>query len=124
SSSPARMLVWEQYPSIHGQRYFVLGSILVLLSIQSLVPCCSFSSSRRWAVPTLRDEQPTSAVAWAAIALLINSRRLNLVFISLGPPFHYYFRHATPLARCDTWRGDSQGISGHHRNPLWLFGQV
>src|SRR5688500_17162182 len=42
-SSPARTLVREQYPSTHGQRYFVAGSTRVLVSIQSPVPCRSFS---------------------------------------------------------------------------------
>src|SRR5690348_16824687 len=44
SCSPARMLVREQYPSIHGQRYLVFGSTRVLVSIQSLVPGLAFSA--------------------------------------------------------------------------------
>src|SRR5512138_2314954 len=41
--SPARMLVWGQNPSIHGQRYLVAGSTPVLVSSQSRVPGRSFS---------------------------------------------------------------------------------
>ena len=41
--SPARTLVREQYPSIHGHRYLVAGSMPVLSSIHSRVPGCSFS---------------------------------------------------------------------------------
>src|SRR5262245_10326932 len=37
------MLVCEQYPSIHGQRYLVFGSTRVFASIQSLVPGFAFS---------------------------------------------------------------------------------
>src|SRR5437764_15233400 len=45
--SPARALVREQYPSIHGHRYLVFGSTLVLLKSQSRVPPRSFSRRTR-----------------------------------------------------------------------------
>jgi hypothetical protein len=41
--SPARMLVCETYPSIHGQRYLVGGSTRVFSSNQEVVPGFSFS---------------------------------------------------------------------------------
>src|SRR5690349_15870219 len=42
--SPARRLVWEQYPSILGLRYRVLGSIQTFFKSQSVVPGLRFSS--------------------------------------------------------------------------------
>src|SRR6185295_8080980 len=42
-SLPARTLVREQYPSIHGQRYLVFGSMRVFCNSQSRVPGFSFS---------------------------------------------------------------------------------
>src|SRR5262245_21241291 len=86
SSSPALMLVCEQYPSIHGHRYFFFGSMRVFFSIQSVVPFSQFSASIG---PTLRDLMSTSAAAWIAMALLSISRRLNELFISLPPCLHY-----------------------------------
>src|SRR6266446_3104208 len=46
--------------------------------------------------------------------------------------FSYFFHlvwtiilhHASSLARRDTWRADSQGVSRHHRNPLRVQRQV
>src|SRR5688500_13444880 len=45
--SPARMLVWEQYPSIQGQRYLIAGSTWVLVRSHSSVPGREFSRAMR-----------------------------------------------------------------------------
>src|SRR6267378_121193 len=75
SSSPARMLVCEQYPSIHGQRYLVFGSIRVFVSIHSLVPGRLFSSYMDLIMAGFGcNVHPESAAASAARAPLINSR--------------------------------------------------
>src|SRR5438874_4025413 len=84
--SPARTLVLEQYPSTHGQRYFVFGSTRVLVSSQSRVPGLSFSrriNSRR-AGTALRAERTDSMCAQPPMAVTAprpttpfsNSRRL------------------------------------------------
>src|SRR5882762_1035941 len=122
------MLVCEQYPSIHGQRYLVFGSIRVFVSIQSLVPGRLFSSCMELIMAGFGcNVHPESAAASAARAPLINSRLETSplrVFIFFPPCFHYYSHHASSVARCDPWRTDSKGVSRHYRNPLWLQRQV
>ena len=64
SFSPARMLVREQYPSIHGQRYLVFGSTRVFVSIQSLVPGLAFSTRIRFGeADALAAGEPSAARA-------------------------------------------------------------
>src|ERR1051325_6303840 len=65
--SPARTLVREQYPSIHGQRYLVWGSIRVLLSIQSRVLVFAFSRRirSRWPRMDRFVAPPESFSTWA-----------------------------------------------------------
>ncbi len=80
--SPAETLVREQNPSIHGHRYFVLGSIAVLRSIQSRVPGFAFSSATAFGFAELNwsgdfpSEQPVNAAAPAVTALFNKSLRL------------------------------------------------
>src|SRR5205807_1754864 len=87
--SPARMEVWEQYPSIHGQRYFVWESTRVLMSSQSVVPALSFSpritsrragAAGRWLLGTNAAAKPAPATSFS------NWRRLirDMVFSSMG----------------------------------------
>ena len=86
NTSPRRTLVREQYPSIHGHRYFVDGSMRVFFKSQSRVPGRLFSRAIRseaWErrVPVLvegcRAEQPKSASkAPAQVTSLSISRRL------------------------------------------------
>src|SRR2546428_4731317 len=81
SGSPARTLMRGQYPSIQGQRYFARGSTRVLESIQSVVPCFSFSVRirlRRAGADSASMERasgPTVIPSPAPAARLSKSRR-------------------------------------------------
>src|SRR5688572_9935004 len=82
--SPERTLVREQYPSIHGQRYFATGSTRVFVSNQSAVPAFSFSARMESRRANLKDVQPVSGPMAATAAAFSNCRRfkrtLRLVF--------------------------------------------
>src|SRR5262245_7058599 len=78
SVSPARTLVCEQKPSIHGQRYRVFGSTRVFVNNQSVVPGFAFSvrmSSRCGDVPAM--EPDTKENNPLAAAPRKSSRRSN-----------------------------------------------
>src|SRR5579864_3207973 len=82
TDSPGPTLVLEQYPSIHGQRYFVGGETFVLDSIQSVVPGFSFSARIRsgllgfgfWGVWAPGDRTAPRAVPAVVLSKL---RRVN-----------------------------------------------
>src|SRR5262245_41316861 len=81
--SPARMLVCEQYPSIHGQRYLVGGSTRVLERSQSDVPGFSFSAAikSRWGgedIPRSSAGLANADARPAAAAPLSRSRRFGM----------------------------------------------
>src|ERR1043166_2983912 len=82
SVSPVRMLVCEQKPSIHGHRYFVAGSMCVLVRSQSRVPGRAFSRRTESLVAGFSERNvshPARATAAPApIAPLIKSRRDSL----------------------------------------------
>ena len=86
-SLPARTLVREQYPSIHGQRYFVFGSMRVFCNSQSCVPGFSFSrrtKSRLGDAPGIppadvertEEQPPKVAVTPSPSIPLISCRRV------------------------------------------------
>src|SRR3954469_16545337 len=78
SFSPARRLVREQYPSIHGHRYLVLRSTRVLVSNQSFVPSLAFSVLMR------SDFEPPEAFALFA-ALSVAASDSSSAACKMGP---------------------------------------